>query len=137
MFSRDLHSDVPAVRIRSANQAAVNPGGRFVLYWMIAQRRTEWNFALDRALEWARQLRKPLVVLEALRCDYRWASDRLHQFVIQGMVDNARRFAGKAATYYPYVEPRQGAGQGLLATLVGDACLVVTDEYPCFFLPRM
>ena len=35
----------------------------------------------------------PLVVLEPLRCDYRWASERLHAFVIDGMRDNARAFA--------------------------------------------
>ena len=39
-------------------------------------------------LWWARRLRRPLVVLEALRCGYPWASDRLHRFVLDGMADN-------------------------------------------------
>jgi deoxyribodipyrimidine photo-lyase len=39
--------------------------------------------------------------------------------------------------YYPYVEPHPGAGKGLLAKLAASACVVVTDEFPCFFLPRM
>jgi deoxyribodipyrimidine photo-lyase len=40
-------------------------------------------------------------------------------------------------TYVPYVEPAPGAGKGLLDRLAADACLVVTDDFPSFFLPRM
>jgi deoxyribodipyrimidine photo-lyase len=113
------------------------PEGEFVLYWMIAQRRLAWSFALDRAIAWAEALGKPLVVLEALRCDYRWASDRIHRFVLEGMAENARRAAGKRLLYFPYVEPAAGAGKGLLRALARRACTIVTDDFPCFFLPRM
>jgi len=125
------------VRVRAANDLPVDPSADYVVYWMIAARRPSWNFALDRAIAWARLLRKPLVVLEALRVDYPWASDRLHRFVLDGMVDNARAFAKGPAFYYPYVEPAVGAGKGLLVELARRAALVVTDEFPCFFLPRM
>jgi deoxyribodipyrimidine photo-lyase len=111
--------------------------GRFVLYWMTATRRAHWNFALQRAAGLARELQKPLVVLEALRVDYPFASDRLHRFVLDGMRANERAFAGKDVFYYPYVEPAVGAGRGLLKALAQDACAVVTDDYPCFFLPAM
>ncbi len=104
---------------------------------MIAARRTDWNFSLQRAVDWARHLKKPLVVFEPLRCGYRWASDRLHQFVVQGMADNARRLRDSQVLYYPYLEPKHGAGRGLLAALAGRACVVVSDDFPCFFLPRM
>jgi len=43
---------------------------------------------------WARQLARPLLVLEALRCDYPWASARFHRFILEGMRDNAAAFAG-------------------------------------------
>ena len=56
---------------------------------MIASRRVTWNFALDRAVEWTEKLQKPLVVLEALRCGYPWASDRIHRFALDGMAENA------------------------------------------------
>lgn len=108
-----------------------------MLYWMIAYRRTSWNFALDRAVEWAKKLRKPLVILEALRCDYRWASSRMHRFVIDGMAENARRFEGTNVLYYPYLEATSNAGKGLLAALASHACIVVTDDFPCSFLPHM
>lgn len=78
------------MRIQICNKAPANVGGDFVLYWMVANRRTTWNFSLQRALEWAQKLNKPLVILEALRCGYRWASDRIHRFVLDGMADNKR-----------------------------------------------
>ncbi|MGK4000551.1 deoxyribodipyrimidine photolyase [Sorangium sp. So ce1024] len=132
-----ISSSVPDLRIRTRNAMPVREGGDHVLYWMIASRRTRHNFGLERAIAWARELDRPLVVLEALRCGYRWASDRLHRFVIDGMADNARRFAAAGALYHPYVEPADGAGKGLLGALAARACVVVTDDYPCFFLPRM
>lgn len=130
-----MPSPVPLLRIRGDGD--VNRRGRFVLYWMTAFRRTRWNFALQQAVHWAIELRKPLIVLEALRVGYSWASDRMHQFVIQGMADNARALEDAPAYYYPYLEPVPGAGKGLLAALAREACVVVGDEYPCFFLPRM
>jgi deoxyribodipyrimidine photo-lyase len=104
---------------------------------MIGFRRTSWNFALDRAVEWAERLRKPLVILEALRCGYPWASDRMHRFLIDGMAENACRLAGTEVLYYPYLEPAPNRGKGLLPALATRACVVVTDDFPCFFLPRM
>jgi deoxyribodipyrimidine photo-lyase len=128
---------VPAARLEACNQASVNSKGKYVLYWMIGYRRTGWNFSLDRAVAQAQELNRPLVIVEALRCAYPWASDRLHRFVLQGMAENNRRLARAPALYYPYVEPSLGAGKGLLETLARRACLVVTDDFPCFFLPQM
>lgn len=85
----------------------------------------------------AGELRRPLVVLEALRSDYPWACDRFHSFIIDGMRANARAFEGTGVRYFPYVEPAPGAGRGLVAALAQKACAVVTDWYPAFFLPRM
>jgi deoxyribodipyrimidine photo-lyase len=75
-------SAVPSLRVRRANDRPVRADGGFVLYWMTAHRRVGWNFALDRALEWVRELGKPLVILEAQRAGDPWASDRLHRFVL-------------------------------------------------------
>jgi len=128
---------VPAIRITAANSRPARTDGDYVLYWMIAARRTRSSFALQRAAEWAVALGRPLVILEALRCDYPWASDRLHAFVLAGMADNAAALAGAPVLYYPFVERARGEGKGLLEALAGRACAVVTDEYPSFFLPRM
>ena len=80
---------------------------------------------------------KPLVILEALRVGYPWASDRLHKFILDGMRAHRAYFADRSVVYFPYVEPAEGEGKGLLATLAADACLVVSDDYPGFFIPQM
>ena len=126
-----------ALRIRPANSGSVDRRGRYVLYWMIGARRARWSFALEHATARARALDRPLVVLEALRVGYPWASDRLHRFVLDGMDDNAAAFARAGVGYLRYVEPAAGAGAGLLAALAKRAACVITDEVPGFFLPRM
>ncbi|MFP5287416.1 MAG: deoxyribodipyrimidine photolyase, partial [Thermoanaerobaculia bacterium] len=128
---------VPEIRITSCNGRKVRPDGDYVLYWMIAFRRLSWSFALERAAERSRALRKPLVILEPLRCGYRWANNRIHRFVLDGMAGHAAALAGSNVLYHPYVEPAPGAGKGLLEALAARACAVVTDDYPAFFLPRM
>jgi deoxyribodipyrimidine photo-lyase len=131
---------VPTIRIQACNSAAVRGDGDYVLYWMIAFRRLEWNFSLQHAVEWAVELRKPLVIFEPLRIGYPWASDRFHRFVIDGMADNTKRIAAAAKVgvmYFPYVEPTRDAGKGLLRALAERASVVITDNYPSFFLPRM
>jgi deoxyribodipyrimidine photo-lyase len=112
-------------------------GAAYVLYWMTGFRRLEWNLALERAVAWARHLGLPLLVFEPLRVDYRWASLRHHRFCLDGMREHAARLAGQRTGYFPYVEPEPGAGKGLLEALAARAAVVVTDDSPVFFLPRM
>ena len=128
---------VPDLRIHVVNDAPERQEAKYVLYWMIAARRTRSNFSLQRAIEHAERRGLPLLVFEPLRVGYRWASHRIHRFVIDGMTDNAARLDALGVAYYPYVEPDEGAGQGLLEALAARAAVVVTDTFPCFFLPRM
>jgi deoxyribodipyrimidine photo-lyase len=128
---------VPALRIRTLNDRPIHSAGDFVLYWMTASRRMHSNFALQRAAELAVELQRPLLILEALRIDYPWASRRLHAFVLQGMRDNREAAARSGHRYLPYVEPAKGHGRGLIQALEGRAAVVVTDDFPCFFLPHM
>jgi len=132
-----VNSDVSDLRIRYANTAPVRPERSLVIYWMIATRRTRFNFGLQRAADWARELDLPLMVFEPLRCDYPWASDRLHRFIIDGMAANRDAADARKVTYYPWVERERGGGKGLLRSLSEHAAVIVTDDYPTFFLPRM
>jgi deoxyribodipyrimidine photo-lyase len=123
--------------VRALNASPIARHGEYVLYWMVAARRGRYNFGLQQAAAHARALKLPLLVFEPLRASYPWASQRLHTFVVEGMASNAAHFAKTVAHYYPYLEPKRGAGAGLLAALAARAALVVTDDYPCFFIPRM
>jgi deoxyribodipyrimidine photo-lyase len=53
------------------------------------------------------------------------------------MGENAAAFARAGVAYHPYVEPTAGAGRGLLEAHAQEACVVVGDDWPCFFHPRM
>ena len=127
--------DFNDARIRSANDRPVNPAGRYVLYWMQAFRRLHANHALDQALRYCRELKKPVVVYEGLKLNYPWASARHHTFVLQGMRDNAVAAEQLGIAYWPFVETRDQTGRGLVAKLADDACLVITDDYPAFVVP--
>jgi deoxyribodipyrimidine photo-lyase len=102
---------------------------------MTANRRRRFNFALQRAVEWAGELRKPLVVVEGLNGNYPWASDRIHAFVLDGMRANAGDFRGSAATYVPLVQ-RGGRRERRIHAFTERAALVVTDDFPAFVIPR-
>jgi deoxyribodipyrimidine photo-lyase len=139
-------SSISPVRIRALNDAPVRGRDgasgeagppRYVLYWMTAFRRLEWNHALERSVDWARHLGLPLLVFEPLRIGYRWASVRHHRFCLDGMREHAARLEGQRTGYYPFVEDAPDAGEGLLEALAARAALVVTDDAPIFFLPRM
>ena len=121
---------IPDVRIRTCNSETLRDGD-FVLYWMIACRRAALQLRARARGEQRAPAGKPLVVLEPLRCGYRWASDRIHRFVLDGMADNARApRAARASSIIPTSSPSPGAGKGLLEALAARACLVVTDDYP-------
>jgi deoxyribodipyrimidine photo-lyase len=123
-------------RLRRLNAAPTNTKGEYVLYWMQLYRRLARNHALDYALKCALELRRPLVVYEGLRLGYPWASLRLHQFVLEGMAANAADAEKRGVHYWPFVETPRQPGRGLVLRLAARACLVVTDDYPCFIVPE-
>jgi len=125
------------LRITPCNKEPVRNQGDFVLYWMTACRRSRFNFGLQMAVERAVELKKPLVILEALRCDYQWANERFHRFIIEGMADNQAAFEDRGVCYCPFLEKEKGQGKGLIAAFSEKAAVVVTDDYPAFFLPKM
>lgn len=128
---------VPEIRITDCNDAPVRENADFVLYWMHSHRRLEWNFALDRAVEWCEKLDLPLIIFEAIRSDYEWASDRFHTFLLEGMREHQAELEGSPVAYYPWVERERDGGKGLLRALSANAAVVVTDDFPAFMLPRM
>ena len=103
---------IPKSRLRTFISDA--PPGSCVVYWMISARRSEWNHSLEHAIELSIERELPLVVVEPLAIAHRWANDRSHTFVIQGMMDNKRAFEDSPITYIPYVETKPREARGLL-----------------------
>src|SRR5262245_39355098 len=102
------HRGAPAARVRALDARSPRSDAAYVLYWMTASRRLEWNHALDHAVAWAERLQKPLLVFEPLNVGYRWASERIHRAIIDGMVEHAAALASTPVGYFPYVEPSAG-----------------------------
>ena len=110
---------------------------KYVVYWMIAFKRVGYNFALQRAVEWANQLSQPLLILEPLILDYPMSSIRLHKFILEGMKEVDEMISGTKAYYYPFVEQTAQESEGLLNEISKNASVVVTDDYPTYFVPQM
>ena len=121
---------IPDSRLRKFNSDA--PAGACVVYWMISARRTKWNHGLQHAIEMAEMRNMPLVVIEPLAINHKWANDRMHTFMIQGMVDNKNSFEYSPITYIPYVESKLGEARGLLENWMDFADLIVMDDFPVY-----
>jgi len=97
-------------------------------------RRFEYNEALEYAVKIANELKKPLLVFEGLKCNYHWASDRFHHFILQGMDENKRTANENSWNYFSFVEKKPREGSGLIEELSKRSCAVVTDEFPGFVI---
>ena len=122
-------------RVRELNQLPRNPDGEFVLYWMTACRRYHHNAALERCIQIALEMEKPLLIVEPVSIRHRWSSDRILTFFAQGLLDNNAIFEAKGLSYVPWVETHKETGNGLFRRLSRKSCAVVIDNYPTY-LPR-
>lgn len=103
--------------------------GAFIVYWLRVAARASENPALDVALTAAAALKKPVFIYHALSERYRYASDRLHTFILEGARDVQRECAERGLGYAFHLE-RAGARERVLLELAKQAALVVTDFMP-------
>jgi len=73
-------------RINRLNNKPINKG-RYVLYWMQAAQRAEYNHALEYAISRANQLKLPLVVVFGITESYPEANLRHYTFMLEGLVE--------------------------------------------------
>lgn len=134
---RENDFDPMRKRVVTLREGAPRPGAKYVLYWMQIHRRGYQNHALNFAIAQANALRLPLVVYEGLRPDYDQANDRIHQFIIEGALDNQRDFARRGIRYCFYLMPdAQTGNRRAVAQLAQEAALLVTDDFPAFIIPQ-
>ena len=123
-------------RVTALNAAPAREAGEFVLLWLQGQRRIRSNLAFAHAQRRANELSRPLIVYEALRRDYPYASERLHHFVLSGAADNARDCAAQGVAYGFFLQT-PSSPRGVLHRLSARASVVVTDYLPTFIHPAM
>jgi len=101
-----------------------------VLYWAQANRRARCNPALAHAVELANRAGLPVLFYEGLTCDYPYASDRLHTFILEGVPDTERELQRIGIGYVFYLRRADREANDILYRLTKDAAAIVTDDYP-------
>ncbi|MGQ9646834.1 MAG: deoxyribodipyrimidine photo-lyase [Thermodesulfobacteriota bacterium] len=71
-------------RIKVLNQKGIQRG-KYVLYWMQASQRTEYNHALEYAILKANELRQPVVVFFGITNRFPEANERHYAFMLEGL----------------------------------------------------
>ncbi len=101
--------------------------GRYILYWMQASQRSEYNHALEYAIEKANELSKPLVVFFGITDRFPEANQRHYAFMVEGLFETASALNKRGIQMIVrHVSPEKGAFE-----LSQNAVLTVTDRGYC------
>ena len=73
-------------RIKNLNQRSIRKG-KFVLYWMQASQRAEYNHALEFAIKKANEINSPLLVFFGITSRFPDANERHYWFMFEGLRD--------------------------------------------------
>ncbi len=99
-------------------------------------KRTRYNHALNFAIQEANKRRVPLVVYEGLKFYYPWANDRIHTFILEGIEEKRKEFETLGIKYLFYLQEDETFPKNTIDELAKAACLMVTDDFPCFIIPE-
>ncbi|MDI9433272.1 MAG: deoxyribodipyrimidine photo-lyase [Planctomycetota bacterium] len=110
-------------RILPLNQREVCTG-QYVLYWMQASQRAEWNHAMEYAIDRANALKMPVVAAFGLTADFPEANARHYRFMLEGLRQVEKDLARRGIR----LVVRAQSPAECIARLAKDACLVVVDE---------
>jgi len=110
-------------RIQSLNNKAVRRG-RYVVYWMQASQRAEYNHALEYAIGRANELNQPLIVYFGLTSSFPRANRRHYYFMLEGLKEVRQSLQQRGIGL---VLENKSPEIGII-NLAQDACLVVTDR---------
>ena len=111
-------------RIKILNKEAVKGNRDFILYWMQASQREEYNQALEYAVSLANKWEKPLIVYFGLTHRYPEANLRHYVFLLEGLKETRERLEKRGIRMIIRKEsPENGIGR-----ISSRACLVVVDR---------
>jgi len=110
-------------RIQSLNNKAIRRG-KYVIYWMQASQRAEYNHALEYAIDQANELNKPLIVYFGITNNFPHANRRHYYFMLQGLKEVKESLQKRGiGLLLENISPERG-----IITSAKDACLAVTDR---------
>jgi deoxyribodipyrimidine photo-lyase len=82
--SESLKEMIQEERIKTLNKRGIKKG-TYVLYWMQASQRTEYNHALEYAIIKANQLKQPILVFFGITDHFPEANERHCAFMLEGL----------------------------------------------------
>jgi deoxyribodipyrimidine photo-lyase len=110
-------------RIKKLNNQTIRDG-KFVLYWMQATQRIEYNHALEHAITKSNKLNKPLLVYFGISESYPEANQRHYHFMIEGLKEVQTALQQKGVNMViKRKSPEIGA-----AELAKSASIVIVDQ---------
>ena len=96
----------------------------YVVYWMQNAQRTEYNHALEYAIEMSNKLGKPLIVYFGLTDGYPEANERHYAFMLEGLLEVRERLLERRIRFLVrQISPEEGALE-----LVPDSALIITEK---------
>ena len=109
-------------RITALNNRPIRRG-RYVLYWMQAAQRAEYNHALEYAIERADELGRPVVAVFGITDNYPEANLRHYYFMLEGLRETQKALESKGIR----LVVRHQSPETAAVELGGRASLVVVD----------
>ena len=110
-------------RVRVLNARQIR-SSKYVLYWMQASQRTEYNHALEYAIAESNRLRKPLLVFFGIKEDFPDANQRHYFFMLEGLCEVETSLKRRGIKFAVW---RKSPELGVV-DLSKDAALIVTDR---------
>jgi deoxyribodipyrimidine photo-lyase len=110
-------------RIRQLNERPLGDGS-YVLYWMQASQRAEFNPALEYAIRRADEINLGLVVGFGLMTAYPEANARHFAFMLEGLAEVRHRLGERGIRFVM----RAGRPDDVALNLAGDGAMVVCDR---------
>jgi deoxyribodipyrimidine photo-lyase len=109
-------------RVRRLNQRSVQKG-QFILYWMQASQRVEYNHALEYAVRQANEQKIPVATLFVLTDGFPEANLRHYTFMLEGLQEVKKGLEGRRILFVAL----RGAPDKEAVKVSRQASMVVTD----------
>jgi len=110
-------------RVKLLNQKEIHKG-EYVLYWMQASQRTEYNHALEYGILKANELRQPIVVFFGITDHFPEGNERHYYFMLEGLREVKKSLQDRGIQMViRHQSPELGAVQ-----LAAEASLAVVDR---------
>ncbi len=114
---------IDQTRVKRLNKQEIKDG-KYVLYWMQATQRTEYNHALEYSILKSNRLHKPLLVYFGITESYPEANERHYYFMLEGLKEVQTSLEDKGIKMAIWrISPEIGAPK-----LAKSASLVVVDQ---------